>query len=125
MDDFYLPLYQRGQGWEYKYDANMDFHRLRNEILIPLMNNGENIPDCAYSCRDGEYIAKGCISTNPVIILEASYSFYPHINVPFNQCVYVTCSEECQWEQLMKREGENYKAFERDGFLWKKLILRR
>lgn len=35
-DDFYLPLASRCANWQEQPGANMDFIRLRNEVLQPL-----------------------------------------------------------------------------------------
>lgn len=51
-DDFYLPIAARCANWKEKPGANMDFTRLRNEVLQPLLR-GETAHYTAYSCAAG------------------------------------------------------------------------
>ena len=52
MDDFYLPPARRRPDWEQHPGANMDFARLREEVLLPLLA-GQPADYRAYVCRSG------------------------------------------------------------------------
>lgn len=59
-DDFYLPLAVRCANWQQQPGANMDFIRLRNEVLQPLLR-GEAALYNAYSCAAGASCRLSCL----------------------------------------------------------------
>jgi len=72
-DDFYLPLAARCANWQEKPGANIDFIRLRNEVLQPLLR-GETALYNAYSCAAGAFLPSKPFAAAPLTILEGSYS---------------------------------------------------
>lgn len=72
-DDFYLPLAARCANWQQQPGANMDFTRLRNEVLQPLLC-GETAHYTAYSCAAGAFLPSKPFAAAPLTILEGSYS---------------------------------------------------
>ena len=101
-DDFYLPPAQRVRGWEKTPCANMDLIRLRDEALRPAYE-GQPVLYRAYSCRAG--------ASQPLVILEGSYSHHPLLAGYETLQVFVTCSREEQIRRLQAREGERYANF--------------
>ena len=75
-DDFYLPLAARCANWQEQPGANMDFIRLRNEVLQPLLR-GETALYNAYSCAAGAFLPSKPFAAAPLTILEGSYSLHP------------------------------------------------
>ena len=75
-DDFYLPPADRVPGWEQTPCANMDFARLRDEVLAPA-RAGKPVLYRAYSCREGAYLPVQQLAAQPLVILEGSYSHHP------------------------------------------------
>ena len=57
MDDFYLPFGRRAQGWEAVPGGNMDFRRLRDELLIPI-RAGQAAVYRAYLCPEGSCLKR-------------------------------------------------------------------
>ena len=109
-DDFYLPPTQRAHGWEQTPCANMDLARLRDEALRPAYA-GQPVQYRAYSCREGAYQPAQELPTQPLVILEGSYSHHPLLTGYETLRVFVTCSKDEQVRRLQEREGERYANF--------------
>lgn len=110
MDDFYLPLSRRLPGWEQLPCANMDLERLLQQTLRPAFA-GSPIPYQPYSCRQGAFLPEQTLPSQPLILLEGSYSHHPMLCSFETLRVFVTCSTEEQTLRLQKREGVRYAAF--------------
>lgn len=104
-DDFYLPLAARCANWQQQPGANMDFTRLRNEVLQPLLR-GETAHYTAYSCAAGAFKPAESFAAAPLTILEGSYSLHPALQTEFAVRVFVTCPPDVQ-----AREGTRYANF--------------
>ena len=109
-DDFYLPPADRVPGWEQIPCANMDLARLRDEALRPAYE-GQPVPYRAYSCREGRCLPVQQLSTQPLVILEGSYSHHPLLAGYETLRVFVTCSKPEQTRRLQAREGGCYQSF--------------
>ena len=109
-DDFYLPPAQCAHGWEQTPCANMDLARLRDEALRPAYA-GQPVQYRAYSCREGAYQPAQELPTQPLVILEGSYSHHPLLTGYETLRVFVTCSKDEQVRRLQEREGERYANF--------------
>lgn len=109
-DDFYLPPSQRVRGWEKTPCANMDLIRLRDEALRPAYE-GQPVLYHAYSCRAGAYQPVQELASQPLVILEGSYSHHLLLAGYETLQVFVTCSREEQTRRLQAREGERYANF--------------
>ena len=109
-DDFYLPPADRVPGWEQIPCANMDLARLRDEVLVPA-RDGQSVPYRAYSCREGAYQPVKQLKTQPLVILEGSYSQHPLLTPYEDFRVFVTCSDAEQTRRLQAREGDRYPDF--------------
>ena len=109
-DDFYLPPADRVPGWEQTPCANMDFARLRDEVLAPA-RAGKPVLYRAYSCREGAYLPPRVLGPAPLVIVEGSYSHHPSLAPYYDIKVFVTCSAEEQMRRLRAREGKRYLNF--------------
>ena len=109
-DDFYLPLAKRCEGWQRQPGANMDFCRLRQEVLQPLLR-GQTAQYRAYSCADGAFLPPVPLPAAPLTILEGSYSLHPALQTEFALRVFVTCPPDIQAARLQTREGTRYAQF--------------
>ena len=109
-DDFYLPLAVRCANWQQQPGTNMDFTRLRNEILQPLLR-GETAHYKAYSCAAGAFLPAESFAAAPLTILEGSYSLHPALQTEFAVRVFVTCPPDVQAARLQAREGTRYANF--------------
>lgn len=110
MDDFYLPPADRRPDWAEHPGANMDFARLREEVLAPLLA-GQPARYSAYVCRLGRRAEPRTLPPRGLTIVEGSYALHPALAVPFACKVFVTCTPDCQRRRLQQREGEHFAAF--------------
>ena len=110
MDDFYLPMDRRRPDWAEHPGANMDFARLRAQVLAPLLA-GQEAAYRAYACRRGELLPAVALPPRPPTIVEGSYALHPALDVPYACRVFLTCAPACQCARLQKREGGRYPAF--------------
>lgn len=108
-DDYYLPFDRRPEGWRSVPAANMDFARLRAEVLDP-WRAGQNALYRPYNCHDGRFSPETPLPGGGLLVLEGSYSHHPDLGA-YDLTVFVTCPPECQARRLQEREGENYENF--------------
>lgn len=114
MDDFYLPLSQREEGWQQTPGKNMDFQRLIRQVLEPAAR-GEAISYAPYDCGKGDYGEAVSLPPRPLTILEGSYSQTPILRPYYGKMYFLTCSPQVQRRRLQSREGEKFPSFQR---LW-------
>lgn len=94
-DDFYLPLAARCANWQEQPGANMNFIRLRNEVLQPLLR-GETALYNAYSCAAGAFLPSKPFAAAPLTILEGSYSLHPALQTDFAVRVLLPARPMCR-----------------------------
>lgn len=104
-DDFYLPLAARCANWQQKPGANMDFTRLRNEVLQPLLC-GETALYKAYSCAAGAFKPAESFAAAPLTILEGSYSLHPALR-PNLRCACLLPARLMCRQRACRREREH------------------
>lgn len=109
-DDYYLPFEKRVSGWETVPAANMDFDRLRREVLEPA-SRGMTAVTRRYRCMEGTYLPEETIPPRAVILVEGSYSHHPALADLYDVKIFLTCSPQTQEERLRAREGDYYPMF--------------
>ena len=109
-DDFYLPFARRTADWRERPAANMDFDRLRREVLTPA-RAGEAVHYRRYRAHTDRLEAEEFLPPCPVSVLEGSYSLHPALQTAFDLSVFLTCSPDTQAARLQAREGENFAGF--------------
>ena len=112
MDDFYLPMEERAEHWMEVPGGNMDFARLRSEILLPAQS-GEVVFYRPYHCQEGAYGEALQLAPCQLIIVEGSYSHHPLLADAYHLKVFLTCSKEVQTKRLQEREGSYFNMFEK------------
>ena len=109
-DDYYLPFARRPENWEQTPGANMDFARLRAEVLDPLRAGQPGV--CRpYDCHAGCFGEETPLPAGPLVVLEGSYSHHPALG-GYELTVFVTCSEPCREARLRVREGVHFPMFQ-------------
>lgn len=121
-DDFYLPLAVRCANWQQQPGANMDFIRLRNEVLQPLLR-GEAALYNAYSCAAGAFLPSKLFAAAPLTILEGSYSLHPALQTDFAVRVFVTCPPMCRRRACGRERVYVTQILCSGGSRWRKGIL--
>lgn len=110
MDDFYLPPARRRPDWTDHPGANMDFARLRAQLLDPLLAGRPAVYQ-AYACRLGTMRDPRPLPPRPLVLLEGSYALHPALALTADCRVFTTCSADCQRQRLQQREGDHFAAF--------------
>lgn len=110
MDDFYLPVNRRQKDWERIPGQNMDFARLRSEVIEPL-SRGEPCQYVAYDCSRGDFRTAERMSPADMIVLEGSYCLHPNLGIKADLAIFVRCSQSEQLKRLKDREGERIEMF--------------
>ena len=111
MDDFYLPMDKRGRNWREIPGGNLDFARLRNEVLVPL-SAGNVVCYRPFDCRTGQLREEIRLSPPLLTVVEGSYSMHPALAGHYEKTFFLTCSKEEQACRLREREGGHYQTFQ-------------
>lgn len=110
MDDFYLPMSERSPDWRKVPAGNMDFMRLKREMLDPL-RAGREFEYRPYLCASGRLSEPVPMKPKRLNIVEGSYSHHPDIAEYFDFKVFITVSQDEQKRRLSEREGEYFPEF--------------
>ena len=110
MDDFYLPMSERSPDWRKVPAGNMDFMRLKTEMLDPL-RAGREFEYRPFLCTSGRLSEPVPMKPKRLNIVEGSYSHHPDIAEYFDFKVFITVSQDEQKRRLSEREGEYFPEF--------------
>jgi len=115
MDDFYLPMSRREENWTELPGGNIDFERVRREVLFPC-RAGEQVSYRPYCCQSGALEEVRLMPFRRLAVVEGSYSQHPLLAEQLRQKqydlkIFLTCSEEKQTERLREREGSYFSMF--------------
>lgn len=111
MDDFYLPMEQRGGNWMEIPGGNMDLERFLAEVLRPA-RAGQGFLYRPYHCRKGRMEEAVWMPSCKLTVVEGSYSHHPALAAKYDLTIFLTCSGEEQRKRLQAREGSYYPVFE-------------
>ena len=113
MDDFYLPFKDRSNTWTTTIAGHMDYDRLKNNVIIPYVENIET-NYISYDCHNDKYMQKIDIDLTKPLILEGSYSQNPYsdINKYIDLKIFVDIERGEQLKRLKKRNEKTVKMFE-------------
>lgn len=109
-DDFFLQKEQRTRERLEEAGGNIDYERLRDEVLIPLRRKGR----CAYRRFDCKSM---CLSEdviealpNPLTVVEGSYSCHPMLFKYYDFRVFVNVVQDEQLKRIEQRNGKEAAA---------------
>lgn len=111
MDDFYLPFARRAGDWETVPGGNMDFERLRGELLLPIQE-GKGAVYRPYCCPRDSFGEAVPLPRRELTVVEGSYSRHPSMDIAYDLTIFLTCAGEVQRRRLKQREGSRFAAFE-------------
>lgn len=104
-DDFFLRREQRTQERLEEAGGNIDYERLRDEVLIPLSSEGK----CAYRRFDCKSMSLSheriVIEPNPLTVVEGSYCCHPMLWKYYDFRIFMNAVQEKQLERIEKRNG--------------------
>ncbi len=108
MDNFYKPSNERSQLEirEKESGADYDIMRLKQNIIIPIMNGLE----ARYQRYDWEVdkLAEWhTIEPNGLIIVEGVYSLSDQLHNLFDIKIFVECNRELRLKRGLERDGDN------------------
>ncbi len=105
MDDFFLRPKQRTAERLQQPGGNVDWERLREEVLIPLKRD---IPFsyCPYDCHTQKLKEPVWIEKKLVTLVEGSYSCHPQLWDFYDLHIFLTVSSKEQMRRIRKRNGE-------------------
>lgn len=107
IDDYYLPMEQRKEGWELEGGSNIDKSRFCREVLQPA-READGVLYRAYSCQQGKMQEGIRMEKTAVSIVEGSYSHHPDFASYYDLKIFLTCSPEKQEERLIQRAADRY-----------------
>lgn len=104
-DDFFLRKEQRTQERLEEAGGNIDYERLRDEVLIPLSREGK----CSYHRFDCKSMnlseEKIVIEPNPLTVVEGSYSCHSELWKYYDFRIFMNTVQEKQLERIELRNG--------------------
>lgn len=112
MDDFFLPLDLRTKERFEMPGGNIHYERFIEEVL-PFVAQPKAFSYRRFDCGRLHYHGEKVIQSNPVRIVEGSYSLHPLFGDYADITVFSTAAPELQLQRICKRNGsEMAKIFE-------------
>lgn len=104
-DDFFLRREQRTQERLEEAGGNIDYERLRDEVLIPLSCEGKCIYH-RFDCKSMSILDERIvIEPNPLTVVEGSYSCHPMLWKYYDFRVFMNAVQDKQIERIALRNG--------------------
>lgn len=100
-DDFFLRTEQRTPERFTEIGGNIDYERIRDEVLIPFGRTGQGIYR-PFSCRYMKLIEPVSFSGN-MLVIEGSYSMHPALWEYYDLSVFMTTPPPTQLRRLKER----------------------
>ncbi len=113
-DDFYLSPEKRCRDWEHTCGGNMDFERIRSEVLAKVKSK-QDVCYRPFCCREGKLTDPVFLPHQKLTVIEGSYSQHPKLLDFYDQTIFLTCEKEEQMQRLQIREGSYASVFQK---LW-------
>lgn len=110
IDDFYLPFALRTPERMAKPGGNIDFERLKNEIILPL-KSGSDAVYRPYACHEDRFLPTVRLSAAANIIIEGSYSCHPLLADMLDIKVFMDIAPEKQLSRIALRDPGHVEAF--------------
>ena len=104
MDNFFLRAEQRTKERLQEPGGNVDYERVKEEVLIPL-SQGHEFSYQPFDCKSMEL--KSPVKTKPaaVTIIEGSYSCHPVLWDFYDLRIFLNTTPEEQLRRIKKRNG--------------------
>ena len=102
MDDFFMPIKAIQSSQKIAY--NIDFVRLQNEIINPLVSK----KDLSYHCFDcilQSFSDEIMVDYHKVSVIEGAYSMHPNLNENYDMRVFLKISYIKQIKRIISRNG--------------------
>ncbi len=103
-DSFFLQKHQRTNERLSEIGGNLDFERLKFEVLDNL-KKGEKVKYHHFSCQTLTLEAGVIVEAKKINIVEGSYVQNPKLGFSFDINVFICTSRETQQNRILKRNG--------------------
>ncbi len=105
MDDFFLSEERKTKERLAQAGGNVDYERVKSDLLTPLINNEEFIYDI-YSCKTGEVAPSNKTKIKKINFVEGVYSQHPELLEFYDLRVFLSLDRKTQLERILKRSNE-------------------
>ncbi len=103
-DSFFLQKHQRTKERLAEIGGNLDFERLKFEVLDNL-KKGESFSYHHFSCGTLTLDKSVSVQAKKINIVEGSYIQNPKLGFSFDLSIFICTSRETQQERILKRNG--------------------
>lgn len=103
MDHFFLRPWQRTEERMQEPGGNVDYERVREEVMLPLRRGG-SFSYRVYDCKKKEFLSRVAVEPAALTIVEGSYSCHPLLWDFYDFRVFLDVEKE---EQLRRIETRN------------------
>lgn len=104
-DDFFLQPCQRTAERYATPGGNIDYERLKTEVIDPWEKNGRFCYR-PYKAHEDRFEPVRCFDQRDITIVEGSYSAHPALKNAYDLKVFLTTDPATQLERVKKRNGE-------------------
>lgn len=116
MDDFFLRPEQRTRERLAQPGGNVDWERLRKEVLLPL-GRGEKALVRPYDCHTQSFLEPVVVFPYRVTLVEGSYSCHPQLWDFYDVHVFLSIDPAEQLRRIERRNGKAALAVFRDRWI--------
>ena len=106
MDDFFLQPHQRTQERLSEPGGNVDYERVRKEVLEPLKRGEKHVSYRIFDCKTMSFQGERTINGSKTVVVEGSYSCHPLLKEYYDLTIFLDVDKETQMERLRERVGE-------------------
>ncbi len=110
-DDFFLRPFQRTPERLATPGGNVDYERLRDEVLLPV-KGGQHFSYRPFCCGTMSLSEPIQVTPKQINIVEGTYSMHPELRAFYTDSVFLSVSSEEQLRRLAERESpESFQRF--------------
>ncbi|MDE6764552.1 MAG: uridine kinase [Oscillospiraceae bacterium] len=115
-DHFFLRPEQRTEQRFNEAGGNMDYERLKEEVMLPL-SEGKHFSYRKFDCEKMELSSEIDVSSSPVTVVEGSYSCHPALWEFYDLRIFFTVEPQEQLRRIQIRNGSETAVRFRDRWI--------
>jgi len=116
MDHFFLRPQQRTSERLAEPGGNVDYGRFLREVLLPIKQQ-KSLTYQPYDCHNMEMADAIRVESNPINVIEGSYSCHPLLLKLYDLRIFMTINEAEQMRRIKNRNGEEEAAAFKDQWI--------
>ena len=109
-DDFFLPPDLRTPERLAEIGGNIDYERLLNEIITPLLMR-KSFSYRPFECSTQTLAEPICITQKSINIIEGSYSLHPRLSHAYDLKILLTVTNDIRRERILRRPQHLHDRF--------------